>query len=56
MSSIEYPESASSGKIANPTPSSAHSRAVRRTEAAFAGGSPIAVRSVQAATRRKPWR
>ncbi len=56
MSSIEYPDSVSSGKIASPTPSSAHSRATRSTEAAFAGGSPIAVRSVQAAILRKPWR
>jgi hypothetical protein len=56
MSSIEYPDSVSSGKTASPAPSSWHSRADRSTASAFAAGWAIEVRIVQAATRRNPCR
>ena len=56
MSSMEYPDSVSSGKTASATASSWHSRAIRSTDSAFAAGSAITERCVQAATRTKPWR
>ena len=52
---MEYPDSVNSGKTANATPSSWHSRANRRTDAALAAGSPSVVWCVHAATRTKPW-
>lgn len=55
MSSMEYPDSVSSGKTASATASSWHWLAIRRTDSAFAAGSAMAVWCVQAATRAKPW-
>ena len=43
-----------SGNTATATPSSEHSRADRSTSSAFTGGSAIATRPVQAATRANP--